>query len=59
MTGKPPSGEAFHGVIGRTVHESKPWWPPSKVKPGAPNVVLVVIWFLQYTIQWLAYRGMV
>jgi YggT family protein len=25
----------------------------------SPIVVLVVIWFLQYTIQWLAYRGMV
>ena len=38
-----PSGEEFHGVIGRTIPESQPWWPPAKFKPGAPNVVLVVL----------------
>ncbi|WP_309644536.1 arylsulfatase [Phenylobacterium sp.] len=43
MTRKPPSGEDFQGVIGRTIPESQPWWPPSKIKAGAPNVVLVVL----------------
>jgi arylsulfatase len=43
MTRKPPSGEPFEGVIGRTVYESTPWWPPAKFKTGAPNVVLVVL----------------
>jgi arylsulfatase len=43
MTNKAPSGEDFHGVIGRTFAESKPWWPPAKFKVGAPNVVLVVL----------------
>ena len=43
MTKKPPSGEDFHGVIGRTYAESTPWWPPAKYKDGAPNVVMVVL----------------
>ncbi|QUD88926.1 arylsulfatase [Phenylobacterium montanum] len=43
MSRKPPSGEDFHGVIGRTYAESKPWWPPAKFKDGAPNVVMVVL----------------
>lgn len=43
MTSQIPSGEDFHGVIGRTIPESKPWWPAPKTKPGAPNVVLVVL----------------
>ena len=43
MTRKPPSGEDFEGVIGRTVYESKPWWPASKVRADAPNVVLIVL----------------
>jgi arylsulfatase len=38
-----PSGETFEGVIGRTVPESQPWWPPGPGKPGQPNVVLVVL----------------
>ncbi len=43
MTRKPPSGEDFQGVIGRTFAESKPWWPGAKFRKGAPNVVLVVL----------------
>lgn len=43
MTYKPPSGEPFGGVIGRTVEESQPWWPAPRFKSGAPNVVLVVL----------------
>lgn len=40
---KHPSGEDFRGVIGRTVYESKPWWPESGLKKDAPNVVIVVL----------------
>src|SRR3546814_6998566 len=43
MSSKQPSGEEFGGVIGRTVYESTPWWPESKIRQGAPNVVLVVL----------------
>lgn len=43
MTNKTPSGEDFQGVIGRTVADSQPWWPASKIKAGSPNVVLVVL----------------
>ncbi|MFI4936185.1 MAG: arylsulfatase [Caulobacterales bacterium] len=43
MAEKTPAGEAFGGVIGRTFAESQPWWPPSKVKAGAPDIVLVVL----------------
>lgn len=43
MTYKHPSGEEFGGVIGRTVYESKPWWPEPKLRKGAPNVVIVVL----------------
>ena len=40
---KTPAGEEFHGVIGRSIAESKPWWAPAKFKTGAPNIVLVVL----------------
>ncbi len=43
MSYKHPSNEEFGGVIGRTVHESTPWWPEQKLKKGSPNVVLVVL----------------
>ncbi len=34
----------FQGVIGRTVQDSKPWWPePVRAKRGAPNVVYIVL----------------
>lgn len=38
-----PSGEPFGGVIGRTIAESRPWWPDPGLKPGAPDVVMVVL----------------
>jgi arylsulfatase len=34
----------FGGVVGRTVRESTPWWPPAVRPPqGSPNVVLVLL----------------
>ncbi|MCP5433378.1 MAG: arylsulfatase [Alphaproteobacteria bacterium] len=42
MTARHPSGEDFKGVIGRTVADSKPWWPPAKCPTGKPNVVVIV-----------------
>lgn len=36
--------EDFHGVIGRTLADSQPWWPePAVPAPQAPHVVLVVL----------------
>src|SRR5438094_888312 len=36
--------ESFGGVIGRTLEESTPWWPPLPAAPeGAPNVVVVLL----------------
>jgi arylsulfatase len=43
MTSAPPPGEDFQGVIGRTVADSTPWWPASKLRKGAPDVVIVVL----------------
>jgi arylsulfatase A-like enzyme len=43
MTVKTPSGEDFQGVIGRTYADSQPWWPAPKLKPDAPDVVVVVL----------------
>ncbi len=43
MADELPQSDAFQGVIGRTVQESQPWWPPSPMKAGAPNVVMVVL----------------
>ncbi len=43
MSYKHPSGEEFGGVIGRTVADSKPWWPLPKLSQGAPNVAIVVL----------------
>ncbi len=43
MSEKHPSGELFEGVIGRTVAESKPWWPPLALPKGSPDVVVVVL----------------
>ena len=36
--------EPFEGVIGKTIHESTPWWP-EKPHPGeeAPNVVIILV----------------
>ena len=37
-------GTPFPGVIGRTTDESSPAWPaPKRAKPGAPNVVTIVL----------------
>jgi len=34
----------FGGTIGRYHHEAEPWWPePVRARPGAPNVLLVVL----------------
>src|SRR5882724_785191 len=39
-----PPGTAFPGVIGRTMENSEPAWPaPIRAKPGAPNVLFIVI----------------
>src|SRR5882724_3600678 len=39
-----PPGTAFPGVIGRTIENSEPAWPsPIRAKPGAPNVLFIVI----------------
>jgi arylsulfatase A-like enzyme len=36
--------EQYQGVVGRTLAESKEWWPePAKAPAGAPNVVWVLI----------------
>lgn len=43
MSFKPPSGEEFQGVIGKTFADSKPWWPGPKFRKDAPNVVLIVL----------------
>ncbi|MFD3266403.1 arylsulfatase [Phenylobacterium ferrooxidans] len=43
MATKTGSDEAFGGVIGRTIAESQPWWPPAKGQPGRPDIVLVVL----------------
>ena len=37
-------GTAFPGVIGRTAEESSPAWPrPLRARPGAPNVLFIVL----------------
>lgn len=39
-----PAGAAFPGVVGRTFAESEPAWPrPLRAKPGAPNVIYIVL----------------
>src|SRR5262245_6797562 len=39
-----PPGTAFPGRMGRTIDESSPAWPaPIRAKPGAPNVLFIVI----------------
>jgi arylsulfatase len=39
-----PPGTAFPGRMGRTIGESSPAWPaPVRAKPGAPNVLFIVI----------------
>ena len=37
------SAKSFGGTIGRTVKDSKPWWPQAKKPPaGAPNILIVL-----------------
>src|SRR2546422_2231182 len=37
-------GTEFEGVIGKTVPESEPWWPPPPSPPKAsPNIVAIVL----------------
>ncbi len=43
MSQRHPSGEQFEGVIGRTVAESKPWWPQLPLPKGSPDVVVIVL----------------
>jgi arylsulfatase len=36
--------QKFRGVIGRSVHDSTPWWPePVRAREGAPNVLYIVL----------------
>ena len=36
--------ETFRGVVGDTVAQSQPWWPPPPEAPaGAPNIVFIVL----------------
>src|ERR1700728_2545808 len=36
--------QPYQGVVGRTLAESKEWWPePAKAPAGAPNVVWILI----------------
>src|SRR5436190_4461043 len=39
-----PQDGPFEGVVGPTLEESTPWWPPLPAAPeGAPNVVVVLL----------------
>lgn len=39
-----PTEEPFQGVIGRTLEDSRAWWPPLPSAPeGAPNIVVVLL----------------
>ena len=38
------SEKVFEGSIGRTFHNSRPWWPEElSAPPGAPNIVFIVL----------------
>ena len=38
------TAQPYQGVVGRTLAESKEWWPePVKAPVGAPNVVWILI----------------
>jgi arylsulfatase A-like enzyme len=44
LTVRAQTPEQYQGVVGRTLAESKEWWPePAKAPVGAPNVVWVLI----------------
>ncbi len=35
--------DAFQGTIGKTIADSKPWWPPEKKpQPASPNILVVL-----------------
>ena len=37
------SGTPFRGTVGKTVAESRPWWPEAPRPPeGAPNILVVL-----------------
>ena len=37
------SDTSFRGTIGKTITDSKPWWPPTPKPPaGAPNILVVL-----------------
>ena len=37
-------GQGWQGSIGRTLHDSTPWWPPRRAAPaGAPDVVVILL----------------
>jgi arylsulfatase len=38
-----PGESAFGGRIGRTYHDSEPWWPDPPAGLGGPNVVMIVL----------------
>jgi len=41
--GERDKGEAFQGTVGKTIADSKPWWPPEKKpQPSAPNILVVL-----------------
>jgi len=43
-------GAGFQGTIGRTLHESIPWWEPrQQPRAGAPNVIVVLLDDLGYS----------
>lgn len=43
-------GAGFEGTIGRTLHESVPWWPPRTQAPaGAPDIVVILLDDLGYS----------
>jgi arylsulfatase len=42
LSGDPGAG--YQGTIGRTLHESTPWWPPRHgARAGAPDIVVVLL----------------
>ncbi|MDR3713579.1 MAG: arylsulfatase [Puia sp.] len=44
QTTPPPPEPPYQGVVGRTLADSKEWWPePVKAPPGAPNVVWILL----------------
>jgi arylsulfatase len=42
-SGGAPHPEGFSGRIGRTYHDSEPWWPSDPTAAGRPDVIFVVL----------------